>query len=107
MWNQNQTMFSRGTNSTKNESFQQFLSELKLLEKVCGYRDPDEVVRDRVLIECHSQKVREKLIQEGSEWTLEQAIDIARTYKLAQAQLQTGMVGEDRKSRSRSIWIKP
>lgn len=31
----------------------------------------------------------------GSELTLEQAIDIARTYELAPAQLQT-MVGEDR-----------
>ena len=53
------------------------------------------MVRDRVVIGCQSQKVREKLIQEGSELTLEQAIDIARTYELAQEQLQT-MVGEDR-----------
>ena len=63
--------------------------------KDCGYKDPDKMVRDRVVIGCRSQKVREKLIQEGLKLTLEQAIDIARTHELSHAQLQT-MAGEDR-----------
>ena len=60
------------------ESFEQFLTELKLLVKDCGYADPDEMVRDRVVIGCYSSKAREKLIHEGSDLTLEKAIDIAR-----------------------------
>ena len=79
----------------ESEPFEQFLTELKLLVKDCGYKDPDKMVRDRVVIRCCSQKVREKLIQEGSKLTLEQAIDIARTLELSHAQLQT-MAGEDR-----------
>ena len=41
------------------ESFKQFLTDLKLLVKDCGYGDPDEMVRDRVVIGCHSTKTRE------------------------------------------------
>ena len=36
--------------------------------------DPDEMVRDRVVIGCYSKKVREKLIQEGSELILDKAV---------------------------------
>ena len=53
------------------EQFEQFLTKLKIEVKDCGYKDPDEMVRDRVVIGCYSQKVREKLIQEGSELTLD------------------------------------
>ena len=62
---------------------------MKLLVKDCGYADPDEMVRDRVVIGCYSSKAREKLIHEGSDLTLEKAIDIARTEEISQAQLQT------------------
>ena len=47
------------------------------------------MVRDRVVIGCYSQKVREKLIQEGSELTLEKAVDIARTQEMSNTQLQS------------------
>ena len=76
------------------ESFEQFLTDLKLLVKDCGYGDPDEMVRDRVVIGCHSTKTREKLIQEGSDLTLEKAIDIARTDEMSKTQLET-MANED------------
>ena len=39
------------------ESFAQFLADLKLLVQDCGYGDPDEMVRDRV-IGCHSTKTK-------------------------------------------------
>ena len=51
--------------------------------------DPDEMVRDRVVIGCYSSKAREKLIHEGSDLTLAKALDIARTEEISQAQLQT------------------
>jgi hypothetical protein len=44
------------------EPFEQFLTKLKIEVKDCGYKDPDEMVRDRLVIGCYSQKVREKLI---------------------------------------------
>ncbi|XP_062619288.1 uncharacterized protein LOC134280858 [Saccostrea cucullata] len=47
------------------------------------------MVRDRLLFGVRSDKIRDKLINEGSNLTLEKAIDIARTYELSQAQLKT------------------
>ena len=67
-----------------NEPFEQFLIDLKLLVKDCGYAEPDEMVRDRIVIGCNSKKVREKLIQEGSELSLEKAIEIALTLEMSQ-----------------------
>ena len=53
------------------------------------------MVRDRVVIGCHSTKTRGKLIQEGSDLTFEKkAIDIARTDEMSKAQLET-MANED------------
>ena len=46
------------------------------------------MVRDRVVIGCYSKKVREKLTQEGSELTLDKAVDIARTQEMSNSQLQ-------------------
>ena len=75
----------------ESESFEQlnFLTDLKLLVKDCGYADPDEMVRHRVVIGCHTTKIREKLIQEGSGLTPEKTIDIARTGEMSKAQLKT------------------
>ena len=65
------------------------MTKLKIEVKDCGYKDLDEMVRDRVVIGCYSQKVREKLIQEGSELTLEKAVDIARTQEMSNTWLQS------------------
>ena len=69
------------------EPLEQFLTTLKIDVNDCGHKDPDEIVRDRVVIGCYSQKVREKLIKEGSELTLEKAVDIARMQELSNMQL--------------------
>lgn len=77
------------------ESCEEFVTDLKVLVKDCGYENPDRMVRDRIVFGTKSSKVREKLINEGSELTLEKALDIARTFELSQKQLQTMNVGED------------
>ena len=53
------------------------------------------MVRDRIVFRTKSSKVREKLINEGSDLTLEKALDIARTYEFSQKQLQAMNIGED------------
>ena len=68
---------------------------MKVLVKDCGYEKPDRMVRDLLGFGTKSSKVREKLINNGSDLTLEKALDIARTYELSQKQLQTMHVGED------------
>ncbi|CAG2216619.1 unnamed protein product [Mytilus edulis] len=78
-----------------NETCEEFVTDLKVLVKDCQYANPDRMVRDRIVFGTKSSKVREKLINEGSELTLEKALDIARTYELSQRQLQTMNIGED------------
>ena len=68
--------------------------------KDCGYTDPDEMVEDRVVIGCHSTKTREKLIEDGSELTLEKAIDIARTDEMPKAQLKSMATEKPPKTKS-------
>lgn len=71
------------------ESIEQFVTGLKLLAKPCRFKDEDEMIRDRVVIGCQSDKAREDLIKEGSELSLTKAIDIARTQELSTAQLKS------------------
>ena len=74
------------------ESFEHFVTELKLLVKDCGYPNSDEMVRDRIVFATNSPRVREKLLSHSADLTLDRAIDIARSHDLAQAQLKD-MVG--------------
>lgn len=74
---------------TAGETFEQFVTELRLLAKDCAYADTEEMVRDRIVIGIHSPRVREKLLNVGSDLTLDKAIDIARSHEMAQAQLRT------------------
>lgn len=60
-----------------------------MLVKDCGYANPDEMIRDRVVFGIRSSKIREKLITTGSDLTLAKAIDIANLYELSRIQLKT------------------
>ena len=73
----------------EHETCEEFVTALKVLVKDCGYANPDEMIRDRVVFGIRSVKIREKLITTGSDLTLNQAIDIANLYELSRAQLKT------------------
>ncbi len=45
------------------ESFDSFVTDLKLLVKDCEYNEPDKMVRDRIVFGVSSDTIREKLIQ--------------------------------------------
>lgn len=79
------------------EPFEQFVTDLKLLFKECGYDETvhDDMIRDHIVFGIKSSKVREKLISEGNDLTLEKCMDIARTHELSQKQLKSMNAGED------------
>ena len=79
------------------EPFEQFVTDLKLLYKECGYDHAmeDEMIRDHIVFGIKSIKVREKLINQGNDLTLEKSMDISRTYELSQKQLKSMNSGED------------
>lgn len=74
----------------ENEPFEQFVTDLKSLLVDCDYRQElhDEMIRDHIVFGVKSPKIREKLIMEGSQLTLEKCLDIAHTLELGRTQAQ-------------------
>ena len=78
------------------ETFEQYFTDLKLLVKDCAYTDQDEMIRDAIVFGVKDSKVREKCINEGSELTLEKAVNFARTSELSRSQLKSMNQDEDK-----------
>jgi hypothetical protein len=57
--------------------------------KDCEYTNPDEMVCYRIVFGTSSERVREKLINEGDKLTLDKAIQIVQTHEYSQQQLKT------------------
>ena len=85
----------QGTDKPLN--FEQFVTDLKLLYKECGYYHvkEDEMIRDHFVFGIKSTKVRKKLINQGNDLTFEKCMDISRTYELSQEQLKSMNSGEN------------
>jgi len=66
---------------------EKFMTDLKLLVKECSFKEPDEMIRDRIVFGTNSRKIREKLINEGKDLTLDKAIDIAPTYEMSSSNM--------------------
>ena len=74
------------------ETIDQYITELKLLARKCEYSTTDlkeEMIRDRLVCGISSARVREKLLQAGSNLTLSQAVTISRAHVETQVQLRT------------------
>ncbi|KAL9956099.1 hypothetical protein ACROYT_G037526 [Oculina patagonica] len=69
------------------ETAEKFITALRMLAQDCDFKDPDEMIRDRIVFGTNSLKVREKLISKGAKLTLDKAIEIARSFESSQAQL--------------------
>ena len=69
------------------ETAEKFITDLRILAQDCDFKDPDEMLRDRIVFGTNSPKVREKLISKGSTLTLNKAVELARLFKASQAQL--------------------
>lgn len=70
----------------QDETFEQFVTELQLLVKDCGYDKKDEMVRDRIVTGEKKLKIREKLLNVGSDLTFAKTLDIARAYEVSHTQ---------------------
>ena len=65
----------------ENESFESFVTDLKVLVKDCGYKEEERMVRDAIVFSCKHTKVREKCIDLADTLTLEKAIEIGRNHE--------------------------
>ena len=71
------------------ETVEQFVTDLKLLARDCAFKEQDKIIRDRIVFGTNSHKIREKLINQGKDLTLDKAVEIARKYELSRAQLKS------------------
>jgi len=53
----------------ENESFESFVTDLKILVKDCGYQEEKRMVRDVIIFRCKHPKVREKCLDLADELT--------------------------------------
>ncbi|XP_028408202.1 uncharacterized protein LOC114530780 [Dendronephthya gigantea] len=79
----------------ENESFESFVTDLRILVKDCGYRDEERMVRDAIWFSCKHIKVREKCIDLADTLTLEKAIEIGRSHETNLASLKKLTKEED------------
>ena len=94
---------------TDGESFDSFVTDLKILVKDCGYQEEERMVRDAIVFRCKHSKVREKCLNLADELSLEKAVKIGRTRetnpdslkKLAKDEDPTVNVVEKRQTQSR------
>jgi len=78
----------------ESETVEQFVTDLKFLLRDCSFNEPDEMIRFRIVFGTNSRKIREKLINEGKELTIDRALGIARTYEMSQSQMKSMEAGD-------------
>jgi hypothetical protein len=83
-----------------NTSVEEFVRELQEKVKHCGYNDPDDQVRDRLVIGLRDPVVKEKL-QLMSELSLDRAINTARRGEMVKEQMREQRGEADEVSDSR------
>ncbi|XP_069501987.1 zinc finger protein 624-like [Ambystoma mexicanum] len=63
------------------ELFGEFAAELKLLAQDCGFSNPVEMVRDRLVCGVYRRELRARLVSEGAQLSLGRALEIASTFE--------------------------
>ena len=77
------------------DSIEMFITKLRLAAKDCNFAETDGMIRDRVVFDTSSSKIREKLINEGEKLTLDKAIQIAQNFEYSREQLKTMAANAD------------
>jgi hypothetical protein len=78
---------SRG--QAPDEGIEDFTTALRKLSVDCAFGNKtDEMIRDRIVFATNSKSIREKLLNEGADLTLDKAIKVARNYEYSKQQLK-------------------
>ena len=75
----------RQTKQLQGETIEQFAIRLKHQVKFCEYSSPDDMIRDQIIEQCLSSRLRRRLLREP-ELTLEKTIEIGRSFEASERQ---------------------
>ena len=78
-----------------NDTFDSFVTDLKILVKDCGYQEEERMVRDAIVFRCKHSKVREKCLDQADVLTCEKAIEVGRNYETNLSSLKKLASDED------------
>ena len=77
------------------EKFDNFVTDLRILVKDCGYVEEDRMLRDTIMLRSSHAAVREKCLEKGDDLTLEMAIGIGQNYETSQESMRAIGIDED------------
>ena len=77
------------------ESFDSFVTDLKVLVKDSRYQEEERMVRDAIVFRCKHPKVREKCLDQADALTWEKAIEIGQNYETNLSSLKKLASDED------------
>lgn len=63
------------------ESFDSFVTRLRVQAKYCEFADEDDRLLDQLLLSCHQDKLRDRLLIKGKQLTLQDALMEARCFE--------------------------
>ena len=64
------------------ERFDNFVTDLRILVRDCGYAEPNRMLRDAIVQNTSYAEVREKCLDAGDELSLEQAIKFGQNHEI-------------------------
>ncbi|XP_041357629.1 uncharacterized protein LOC121374562 [Gigantopelta aegis] len=70
------------------EKFDNFVTDLRILVKDCGYAEEERMVRDAIVLRSVHDTVRGKCLEKGDTLTLEMAINIGQNHEMSQESLK-------------------
>ena len=73
--------FSERHQGDQVESFDSFVTDLKIVVKDCGYQEEERIVRDAIVFRCKHAKVREKCLDLADSLTCEKAVEIGQNHE--------------------------
>ena len=71
-----------------NRRFDDFVTELRVLVRDCGYAEPERMLRDAIVLRSSHDQVREKCLDKGNDLTLAKAIQIGQDYEASQESMK-------------------
>ena len=77
------------------EKFDNFVTDLRILVKDCGYVEENRMLRDAIVLRASHAAVREKCLEKGDDLTLDMAIGIGQNYETSQESMRAIGIDED------------
>ena len=77
------------------ERFDNFVTDLRILVKDCGYAEENRMLRDAILLRSSHAAVREKYLEKGDDLTLDIVIGIGENYETSQEIVRAIGIFED------------